>query len=119
MGLASLVSFLIFALYPTVIPRLVPTGAGMTAEAFALLYRLDPASNCLPSLHVSLAWLAAAGVLSEGRRSGALFCLWAGFITWSTMTTKQHYLVDVVAGLALAAICRLLVTRFQFARSST
>ena len=119
MGLASMVSFLTFALYPTVIPRAGATGAGLTAAAFALLYGLDSASNCLPSLHVSLAWLAAAGVLAERRRVGAVFCLWAGLITWSTMTTKQHYLVDVVAGLGLAVICRLVATRFQFTRAST
>lgn len=109
MGLASLLAFLIFLIFPTTIPRSVTLDEGVTAQAFAALYAMDAATNCLPSLHVALASLAAAGVMAESRRLGALACLWALLITLSTMTTKQHYAVDVVAGLALALICRALL----------
>lgn len=109
MSLASLLSFLIFVLYPTTLPRTMPTGAGLTAKAFDVLYAIDAATNCLPSLHVSLAWLASVGMLHEEKRLGLLACVWAMLITVSTMTTKQHYLVDVVAGLALAAVCRTML----------
>jgi membrane-associated phospholipid phosphatase len=117
MGLASLVSFLIFALYPTTISRTVSTGTGLTAQAFDLLYRVDSASNCLPSLHVSLAWSAAIGVLRERRWLGVVCCLWAALISGSTMTTKQHYLIDVIAGLALAMVCQSVMTRVPLSSS--
>ncbi len=111
MALASLLSFSIFMLYPTTIPRLAQTKDGLTAEAFAFLYAIDSAANCFPSLHVSLAVLAATGVLRERKNLSVFVILWALFITLSTMTTKQHYFIDLMGGLAVAIICRILISR--------
>jgi membrane-associated phospholipid phosphatase len=113
MALASLLSFLIFTVYPTTLPRSFATDSGLTAKAFAFLYALDSAANCFPSLHVSLAWLAAIGVLRESKTIGALMMLWALAITLSTLTTKQHYFVDVIGGLLLAILCSIFVAKFS------
>src|SRR5215813_5793423 len=99
MALVSLFSFCIFAIFPTTLPREFVTGTGLTAKAFQWLYTIDSSSNCFPSLHVALAWISAIGVLNERKIFGALVCLWAVMITLSTMTTKQHYFIDVIAGL--------------------
>jgi membrane-associated phospholipid phosphatase len=112
MALCSLLSFSIFMIYPTTILRAAQTNGGLTAKAFAFLYAVDSAANCFPSLHVSLAVLAATGVLREGKNFSALVVIWAILITLSTMTTKQHYFVDVIGGLAVAIICRLVVSKF-------
>jgi membrane-associated phospholipid phosphatase len=112
MVLASLLSFCIFIIYPTTVPRSLSLPDGLTAKAFAFLYSMDTSSNCLPSLHVSLAWLAATGVLSERTKLSALAIVWAIAITLSTMTTKQHYLVDIIGGLAVAIFSRIVVSRF-------
>lgn len=109
MALVSLFAFCIFAIFPTTLPRDYATGTGLTAKAFQSLYAVDSSSNCFPSLHVSLAWLAALGVWQERRSLGMVICLWAMLITISTMTTKQHYFIDVLAGLVLAALCRMLL----------
>jgi membrane-associated phospholipid phosphatase len=112
MALASLLSFAIFLLYPTTIPRTAQTGDGLTAKAFQILYAIDSAANCFPSLHVSLAWLAATAVRRENNLLGAPVMLWAFLISLSTLTTKQHYFVDVLGGLGVAALSRLAVVKF-------
>ncbi len=111
MGLASLLAFITFFIYPTSVLRPQPPSTGMTAMAFALLYGMDSAANCFPSLHVALAWLAMIGVSEESRKRGVLAAVCAVLISISTLTTKQHYAVDVAGGLALAALCRALVIK--------
>jgi membrane-associated phospholipid phosphatase len=112
MAMACLLSFAIFIIYPTTIPRLVQTSDGLTAKAFQILYSIDSAANCFPSLHVSLACLSAIGVFHEKKRFSAFAILWACLIAFSTMATKQHYFVDVIAGLAIAIISRLTAVKF-------
>jgi membrane-associated phospholipid phosphatase len=106
MGLASALSFCAFFLYPTTLPRPPVEAQGLTARAFQLLYSIDADSNCFPSLHVALACLAAAGVARERARLAVYAVIWAGLICVSTMTTKQHYFADVIAGLCIALVCR-------------
>lgn len=115
MLLACLLSFTIFILYPTTIPRmpLPQSDNGLTAKAFQFLYSIDSAANCFPSLHVSLAWLAAGALWREKKISGALAILWAFFISLSTLATKQHYFVDVIGGLAVAMLSRLAVAKLR------
>jgi membrane-associated phospholipid phosphatase len=113
MVLACLLSFAIFTIYPTTIPRIVQTDNGLTAKAFQFLYSIDNVTNCFPSLHVSLAWLAATALLREKRFLGALAITWAFFISLSTLATKQHYFVDVIGGLAVAVVSRLAVAKLR------
>lgn len=108
MALASALSFCIFLFYPTTLPRPLIETEGLTAQAFQFLYSIDSASNCFPSLHVALACLAALGIMEERRRWGLLAIVWAGLICLSTMTTKQHYFADVIGGVCVAVVCRLL-----------
>jgi len=108
MAAASLLSFAVFFVYPTTLPRVEVTGGALAQQAFALLYSIDLPTNCLPSLHVALAWIAALGIGEEKRRARWIALLWAALISLSTLTTKQHYLIDVLAGLCLAAACWML-----------
>src|SRR5437868_12854341 len=55
MAAASLISFVIFFVYPTTLPRAEILVSGLTKQAFSLLYSIDPPTNCFPSLHVALA----------------------------------------------------------------
>jgi membrane-associated phospholipid phosphatase len=110
---ASLLSFAIFLLYPTVIARAVQPGSDLTGKAFQFLYAVDSSSNCFPSLHVSLAALSAIAVFSERTRCGFFALGYALLIMLSTMTTKQHYFIDVLGGFILAILCRTLVVKFS------
>lgn len=111
MATASLISFLIFAIYPTVVPRDHLIEGGLTKAAFDFLHMIDSQANSLPSLHVSLAWLAAFGVVDEYGKRGLIALTCALLITISTMTTKQHYFIDVLAGLVLMRVCRAIGSR--------
>lgn len=99
----NLVSNVVFLLWPTTIQRPpVPAADPWTAGAFARLHAIDTPASCLPSLHVSTAFLASFVFLARDRLRFALFFTWAVAIALSTLTTKQHHAVDVVAGLGLA-----------------
>jgi membrane-associated phospholipid phosphatase len=113
MAAASLLAFLTFAVYPTSVPRIHSASAGLTKAAFDFLYRIDSSANSFPSLHVSLAWLAALSIVDEYGKRGLIALTVAFLITISTMTTKQHYFIDVIAGLALMWLCRLLASRIS------
>lgn len=74
-------------------------------------YTLDPPFNCFPSLHMSIATLAA---LSAGR-ARALWGLVAVppalGIAVAIVTVKQHWILDGVAGALLGAAAYALVVR--------
>ncbi len=108
-----LIHTLIFAVFPTTYPR--PTGLSISPPFLDLLYRLiclaDSPRNCFPSLHVSIATLIALVIWRCRRRLGVAFLCWALLIAISTLTTKQHYALDVLAGTALAVLAYFIVFR--------
>lgn len=94
--------------YPTRYPReLFPIPAdtdALSAGLLSLVRFFDTPSSCLPSLHVATAVLSALLVWRENRRRFWLFSAWALVIALSTLSTKQHYLLDVVTGALLAIV---------------
>ena len=88
-----------FLLYPTAAPpRPAVATAGFSAWALRLAYDLDTPNNCFPSLHVAYAFVAALACGRVHRGVGVVAVIWAALIGLSTLFTKQHYVVDVVAG---------------------
>ncbi|OFZ55288.1 MAG: hypothetical protein A2428_09095 [Bdellovibrionales bacterium RIFOXYC1_FULL_54_43] len=101
------VSVLIFWIWPTTYPReLFPLIREqldpLTYFAFNALRSADTPANCCPSLHVSSVYLSSFIYLDDQPKKFPLFFIWASLIALSTLTTKQHYLIDVVAGLFMA-----------------
>jgi membrane-associated phospholipid phosphatase len=66
------------------------------------VYAGDNPYNCFPSLHTSISTILAVYWLRVNRRLGILVAVWVALIVASTVLIKQHYLADLVAGLALA-----------------
>jgi membrane-associated phospholipid phosphatase len=102
-------SFGIFLMYPTVYPRpalAAPVGFWETfLNGPLLLVRMvDTPANSFPSLHVAMAFLAAFFIRRQKKIFGTVSILTAILIALSTLTTKQHYVWDVVGGYALARI---------------
>jgi membrane-associated phospholipid phosphatase len=95
-------SVTIFWLWPTTYPReLFPLPEHLdtfTYSAFSNLRMADSPTNCCPSLHVSSVYLCSFMFIHEQRKKFPFFFGWATAIALSTLTTKQHYFVDVVAG---------------------
>lgn len=107
--LLQVVSCGIFFVFPTIYPRElfpVPTDLPQWLQAtWSWLRTQDAATNCLPSLHVSSVYLSAFAFLSENRRKMFwTFFIWSTAIALSTLTTKQHYLADIVSGLAFSVV---------------
>jgi membrane-associated phospholipid phosphatase len=107
-----LVSYLGFLLFPTAAPRpgQVP-GAGFAAWALRLAYEIDPPHGCLPSLHVAYSFVSALACWRVHRGVGGAALIWAALIGLSTLYTKQHYILDVLAGALLAYAAYLVFLR--------
>lgn len=101
-------SVLIFTAWPTTYPRdafpLPEDLDALTYLVFSSLRSADSPANCAPSLHVSSCYLSAFMFLNEQRRKFPFFLLWATAVAVTTMTTKQHYIIDVITGLIMSVI---------------
>ena len=97
-----IVAYVCFIVYPTLAPR--PSKV-IEASFFAWLlrsiYSSDPPYNCFPSLHVAQAFLSALTCYRVHRGVGVAAGLWASVVAVSTLYTKQHYVLDVIAGMFL------------------
>lgn len=97
----SLGSCTFFFFFPTFIPRenFLPADLNPVYKIiFELLHQADEKTNCLPSLHVSTAFLCAWFILKTKRKYFIPFLIYAVLVSISTMTVKQHYFYDVLFG---------------------
>lgn len=108
MGALCLAGLLFFVFWPTAVPP-AAVDWGLY-PGYALLKGIDRGGNACPSLHVATALYAGlwlAGELRElrcGRAWQLANWLWCGLIIFSTLATKQHVMLDVLAGGALALV---------------
>jgi membrane-associated phospholipid phosphatase len=84
---------------------------GFGAWLLRLVYTVDPTTNCFPSAHCSVAVYAALGLRFASPRLFGWGAVTATAICVSTVLTKQHYVADVAAGAALAALAAYAITR--------
>lgn len=78
----------------------------------------DTAANCFPSSHVAIVVLTYLALLRERSRQHWPILLWGILICLSTLTTKQHYFVDVLAGSVLGVFSYILAERLIHVRTS-
>jgi membrane-associated phospholipid phosphatase len=78
---------------------------GVVAELITWLYDMDRGWNVFPSLHVAHSALVAMLYWVHCRKAFAGVALGAALIAASTVLVKQHYFVDVPAGVLLAWAC--------------
>jgi membrane-associated phospholipid phosphatase len=110
-GAMCLLALSIFYWLPNAVPPASIDWAQHPAVAF--LKGVDAAGNACPSLHVAAAvysslwlyWLMQE--LRLGRRLHSIQASWGIAIVYSTMATKQHVSLDVLAGIALGAVFAL------------
>ncbi len=112
----SVVCCLFFIAVPTAYPRhLYPTPIGVSATLteIAELRDADSPTNCFPSLHVALAWAIAPTLMLRLGRFGPLIAwAWASVVAACTLTTKQHFVVDLPTGMAIGSGARWLAVRW-------
>ena len=101
-----------FLLYPTTAPRPAKvTGEGFAIWGLQFLYSSDPPYNCFPSLHVAHSVVSALMCHRINRRVGFIAFTCAALVAVSTLFTKQHYVLDVVAGALMACAAYLFFFR--------
>lgn len=108
MAATCLAGLVIFFFWPTAVPASDVDWTQYPHVDF--LKNIDAAGNACPSLHVATAIFSGAWLHYLLRR----FCappwilsfnwVWCIGIVYSTMATRQHVAVDVLAGLALGAL---------------
>lgn len=93
-------------------PHITPHPSETLLKIIVDFFKLDsPPVNCFPSLHVTYAFLTYFAIRAYRPRLAPYFLVLAFVISLSTMTFKQHYVADVISGLFLAMILRLLFLR--------
>ena len=105
--LSRMVCLVFFIAYPTTLERTVVEGSGIFEEAVRLLYALDAPTNLFPSIHCLVSWFCFIGIVGDKNikkwyKIASFFMALAVFI--STLTTRQHVILDVIAGVILAQL---------------
>jgi hypothetical protein len=113
--LTNMLGLIGYALMPTAPPWMFPsygfvdgvnhqTGIGAFANPFA----------AMPSLHAADALIVGVFLFraSRHRSTKALWALWPAWVWFCVMATANHFWVDVLAGIVVALIGLLLVSRF-------
>jgi len=97
---------LFFLFFPTTYPRPpYPVLDSLIIQgAMDLVYIADSPNNCFPSMHVALTSVAAWNLRNRSSRLFRVFVIWTLAVIASTLTTKQHYLADIVGGLSVVAV---------------
>ncbi|HST64546.1 MAG TPA: phosphatase PAP2 family protein [Mycobacteriales bacterium] len=119
--LTNVVGLLVFLVYPVMPPRLLP-GAGYVDAAAAAGFGPPHAGPvaadqyaAMPSLHLAWAtWTAAVALaLLAGRRGRRLVLLYPLATAVAVVVTGNHYVLDVVAGVAVAVAALLVAARLR------
>jgi membrane-associated phospholipid phosphatase len=98
-----LTAYVFFAVYPTAAPRPARViGEGFAVWGLRALYSSDPPYNCFPSLHVAHSFVSALACARVHRTLAVVATVCATLVALSTLFTKQHYILDVIAGMLLA-----------------
>jgi membrane-associated phospholipid phosphatase len=96
-------AYVCFFFYPTIAPRPeTVAGEGFMVWGLRSLYGADPPFNCFPSLHVAHSFVSALTCYRVHRGVGVVAMVCAALVGVSTLYTRQHYVLDVVAGILLA-----------------
>jgi membrane-associated phospholipid phosphatase len=112
MAATCLTGLMIFYFWPTAVPA-----AHIDWTLYPdvdYLKNMDAAGNACPSLHVATATFSAIWLSFIMRRAGSphwlltLNWVWAAGILYSTLATRQHVVVDVLAGLMLGMLFAIL-----------
>ncbi len=104
----SVIGLGLFILWPTAVP---PSSIDWSHHpSIAFLKSVDMAGNACPSLHVAFAVFTAVWLecllcqMRASRGVRAVNWLWCAGILYSTLATRQHVALDVVAGMVLGAV---------------
>lgn len=115
--LALAVCLVCFFALPFAIERPVPEGNPILVWLVNLVYAVDPPNRIFPSLHCLVSYYCTRRALALPTVSKA-GKVWSVVLTCgvclSTVFIKQHYVIDVIVGIALAEASILIAKRTGF-----
>lgn len=115
---AKICCLIIFTVLPTTNIRPEITGTGIFDKLLIFIYSVDAADNLLPSIHCLTSHFCCIAVRRNDnvpmwyRIFSHVFAI---MIYISTLTTRQHIIIDVIAGVLLAEISYHITARTGFA----
>jgi len=121
MAATCLAGLIVFYFWPTAVPAANIDWAHYPDVDF--LKSLDASGNACPSLHVTTAVFSGIWLYHLLRRFGAplwilsINWIWCIGIVYSTLATRQHVAVDVLAGLLLGILAAYLSLRYRISAS--
>jgi len=110
--LAKSICLFCFVLLPTTNIRPVVDGHSVWDVLMRFLYRIDAPNNLFPSIHCLVSWLCWEGARGQRELPQWYRCvslLMAVAVCFSTLTTRQHVIVDMMGGILLAKLCYWIV----------
>ena len=126
---SGVVSFMVFILFPFSYPRPDVSELGniicpdsllyhftwdtFSQQCIKIIYSIDSPTNTFPSLHVAYVSIFAFAALEE-KLSGRKFFILNVLLTYiSTLMTKQHFILDGIAGFILAGMIYFTLLYFK------
>ena len=116
---AKFICMICFLVFPTTNIRPMADGGTIWHALVRMVYRLDAPDNLFPSIRCLTSWLCFIAVRKNEavpRWYRYFSLLFAPLVCVSTLTTKQHVLIDVAGGVLLAEGSYFLVKQSGFAR---
>jgi membrane-associated phospholipid phosphatase len=114
--LGKLICGIIYIMFPTTNIRPDIVTSGVFDEMLKFLYKIDAANNLFPSIHCLVSWYCFAGlrgcktIPAWYRHCSLIITI---MICISTLTTKQHVIIDVFGGVMLAELTWRVSLYFQ------
>lgn len=109
--LSRILCGLFFILIPTTNSRPEVLGDGLAQVLMRFVYQVDAPTNLFPSIHCLVSWLCFIGVRGKNyvpKWWRVFSCVSACAVFASTLFTKQHYIIDVIAGVVLRSFAIIL-----------
>jgi membrane-associated phospholipid phosphatase len=108
----QMLAFLVFPVeVPTTWRESASAHRSLSRRFLMFVQKIDARSNCFPSMHVSVATLTAFHAARNMPFAYILAALFVGLIAASCLLTKQHYLIDLPAGVVCGWLSYVLFLR--------
>jgi membrane-associated phospholipid phosphatase len=118
--LANMVGLLGYALVPTAPPWMFPSFGFVDGvnHSHGLLGALANPYAAMPSLHAADALVVGVCLFGASRRwwSKALWAFWPVWVWFCVMATANHFWLDVLAGIVVAAVSLVVVSKTAWLR---
>lgn len=113
-ALSLAISAVIFLAFPTAIDRPQAVGDGLWNDLTRLIFAADTPNNLFPSIHCLFSWLCFRSALSMKRRRNwyaPISLVFTLLVFASVVFVKQHFVLDIIGGVAVAELGLLLVQK--------